>query len=725
MNAADTMLDLSNCDREPIHIPGSIQPHGVLLAFAPDTRLAACSANAAMLGCALPAQGGMLNDAHLEPKLRAAVLLALQNEAHHEDLFGIALPGGRFDVIFSKSDGLTLVEFEQYRDAGMSLDTFPLLTQRALERIQRQQNIDDLLVVTVQEIHALTGFDRVMAYRFLPDDSGEVVAERKRSDLESFLGQRYPAGDIPAQARRLFVLNPLRLIVDVGYTPVPLLPDINPLTGASIDLSHSVLRSVSPVHVEYLSNMGVAASMSISIVVNGRLWGMAACHHTSPYMVPRAVRMSCQLLSQVLSVLVERTQSHDQIRAIEYSSATRTLITERAMQSGDMLQSLTEKHPRFTELISCDGGAISIDGDVVALERSPSSDAVARLIGWLDENNVPDVFCTDSLLRDAPGLQAESGRFPGLLAVRFHRERAGYALWFREEQIEKVRWAGNPEKVYTTGPLGPRLTPRGSFAEWQQEVKGKSNAWLQSEIEIATRFRTDMQEIALAKSTLSERARDTLFAMLGHDLRDPLQAIMMAAQVLEKQNQEDQPGANLGRRIVTSSARMKRLISQVLDVSRIQKGAGLEITPVPTDVCALLHDLVRETTTAHPGLQLALDCRIEGTVRVDPDRVTQAVSNLLSNARHHGAADKPVHVHAAHEPDMLLISVTNHGKAIDAARLPGLFNPFKFSAQRNTRNPTGLGLGLYIVNEIVKGHGGTIDVHSAEDKVRFEIRLPG
>jgi len=720
----DTNVDLTNCDREPIHIPGSIQPHGVLLGFDADARLALGSANAAMLGASLPAPGETLNDTHLSLEVRTAIRFALRNEAHHDDLFGILLPGGNFDIIFSKSDGLTLVEFEQYHDTESKPEKFPLLAQRALERIQRQQNIEELLAVTVEEVYALTAFDRVMAYRFLPDDSGEIVHECKRADLEPFVGQRYPASDIPAQARRLFVLNPLRLIADVGYAPVSLVPDLNPLTGAPVDLSNSVLRSVSPVHIEYLNNMGVAASMSVSIVVNERLWGMVACHHTSPHMVPRAVRMSCQLLSQVVSVLAERMISRDQFRAVEYASSTRTLITERAMQSGDLVESLTARLPRFTGLIPCEGGAIAIDGEVVVVDGAPPPDAIVRIVDWLSDGNLPDVFHTVSLVGDVPMLCEEGTAFPGVLAVRFHRERRGYALWFREEQIEKVRWAGNPEKVYTTGPLGPRLTPRGSFAEWKQDVKGKSTPWLSSELEIAALFRVDMQEIALSKSTLSERARDTLFAMLGHDLRDPLQAIMMAAQILEKQSEEDPASSKLGRRIVTSSSRMQRLISQVLDVSRIQKGLGFDIVPVATDVCALLHDMVRETLTANPGMQLTLECAPMGMLRVDADRITQAVSNLLSNAHHHGVAGKPVLLRATHESGMLVITVTNYGKPIDPASLPNLFNPFKYAARRNSRNPTGLGLGLYIVNEIIMAHGGTVNVAGADGKVIFALRIP-
>ncbi|WP_293775865.1 ATP-binding protein [uncultured Oxalicibacterium sp.] len=719
-------VDLTNCDREPIHIPGSIQPHGALLAFARNGTLLIHSENANDMLGALPNIGAALDFDHLNQPVRDAIAKALTLEEVHDDILDTQLPTGKFDIIFSKSGGLVLVEFEQSRQSAITLDAFAVLAQRAISRIQRQTDTDELLRVAVSEIHALTGFDRVMAYRFLPDDSGEVVAEWRRDDLEPFVGQRYPAGDIPAQARRLYILNPLRLIADIGYRPVALFPQNNPLTHAPLDLSRSVLRSVSPIHVEYLTNMGVAASMSISIVVNDRLWGMIACHHMTPYLVPRAVRMSCQLLSQIVSVLVERTLTQEHARAIQRSAAVRIRITERTSQAGDLLHALSEENPNFLDLIACQGAAASIDGRVTVFGNAPSEAHVLQWINWLDTNVSSDVFLTDSIVRDVPALQDASGNMAGLLAVRFHSERNGYLFWFRNEQIESVRWGGNPDKTYGIGPLGDRLTPRGSFTEWKQEVKNRSHAWLASELEIASQFRTDLQAIALAKSTLSERARDMLFATLGHDLRDPLQAIMMAAEMLERQGatESGKTQSALGKRITNSSGRMKRLISEVLDVSRIQNGLGLSIVRLPTPIAPLLRDLVREVAIAHPHLQILLDIGQAGSADVDADRLSQVVSNLLSNARHHGDNAKPIRVVAKSDEDNLHISIANHGPAIDPQLLPNLFNPFKSSSLQNEKNQGGLGLGLYIVKEIVKGHDGSIAVRCVEGEVIFDIIIP-
>lgn len=526
-------VDLSNCDSEPIHIPGSIQNHGALLCFAPDGALASRSANASTLLGALPEVGQALGEAHLDASARAVIQAALEDRYGYVDARMLVLPAGVFDLVTHKSEGVLIAEFERRPADVAALDSFALAAHQAIQRIQRQQSVADLLSLAVDEIARITGFDRVMAYRFLHDDSGEVVAEHRREDLESFLGQRYPASDIPAQARRLYVINPIRLIADVGAPTVPLQPDLNPLTGRALDLSHGILRSVSPVHIEYLSNMGVGASMSLSIVIGERLWGLIACHHMSPHLVPHAVRMSCQLLSQFVSALVERNLNGERARALDDSTALRREIVAQVTDREDLVLALSSAPESFLRLMNAHGGAITLDRKTQVFGKAPSREGVNALINWLNEHHSADLFSTSSLGADVPDLKAAMGDICGVLAVRFYREQNGYAFWFRNEQVEDVRWGGNPEKKYSIGPLGPRLTPRGSFAVWKETVRGKSLPWEKTQTEAASQLRLDLQEVALTNENLVKRARETLLATLGHDLRDPLQAIMMAARMIE------------------------------------------------------------------------------------------------------------------------------------------------------------------------------------------------
>lgn len=716
-------VDLTNCDQEPIHIPGSIQNHGALLSFTPDGLLATRSANASALLGALPAPGTALGEAHLDPAARALIQAAIDDRHGYIDTRLVTLPTGAFDLVTHRSEGLLIAEFERRPEHAAALDSFALAAHQAIQRIQRQQGVDDMLALAVDEIARITGFDRVMAYRFLHDDSGEVVAEQRRPDLEPFLGQRYPASDIPAQARRLYVLNPIRLIADVGAPTVALAPDRNPLTGRPLDLSHSVLRSVSPVHIEYLSNMGVAASMSLSIVIGDRLWGLIACHHMSAHMVPHAVRMSCQLLAQFLSALVERNLNGERARELEYRDALRRQIVAQVSEREDIVLALGADPEAFLRLLNSHGGAISQDGKTQVFGKSPPREGVQALINWLNENDHGDLFATSTLGADIPELKSVMGEVCGLLAIRFYREQNGYAFWFRSEQVEDVRWGGNPEKKYSIGPLGPRLTPRGSFAVWKETVRGKSLPWKGTEQQVAGQLRLDLQEVALSNENMVKRARETLLATLGHDLRDPLQAIMMAARMIELR-EHSSSSSNLSKRISSSSSRMHRLISQVLDISRLQSGMGLDIQRQPMDVRRMVEEIVNEARTAYPDNEIILEAEDCGQIELDPDRISQVISNLLSNTRHHGEFGKPATLIVFRRDDLLHISVSNHGTPIPEAVRQHLFKPYKREALGNHRNSRGLGLGLYIVSEIVRGHGGRIRVDCEHHIISFTVTLP-
>lgn len=716
-------VDLSNCDQEPIHIPGSIQAHGALLMFAPDGALAGCSRNAADLLGPLPEAGHVLDEHHLNAEARAAIRAALEDRHGYIDSRLLTLASGTFDVVTHKSEGVLVAEFEKRPNDALALDSFALSAHQAIQRIQRQQGVEDLLTLAVDEIARITGFDRVMAYRFLHDDSGEVVAEYKRDDLEPFLGQRYPASDIPAQARRLYVINPIRLIADVGYQPVPIEPDLNPLTGRPLDLSHSNLRSVSPVHVEYLSNMGVGASMSLSIVIGDRLWGLIACHHMTPHLVPHAVRMSCQLLSQFVSTLVERNLNGERTRALEHSAALRREIVAQVTDREDIVLALSADYHGFLRLMSSHGGAISLDRKTQVFGKAPPREGVNALINWLNEHESGDVFHTSALGADLPDLKAAMGDVCGVLAIRFYREQNGYAFWFRSEQVEDVRWGGNPEKKYTIGPLGPRLTPRGSFAVWKETVRGKSLPWDKTMMEVATQLRLDLQEVALSGENMIKRARETLLATLGHDLRDPLQAIMMAARMIEVR-EHSPSSSNLSKRISSSSSRMHRLISQVLDISRLQSGLGLDIQRRGVDVRKMIGEIVNEARLAYPDNEIILEAEECGEIELDSDRVSQVISNLLSNTRHHGEIGKPATIIAFRRDDLLTISVSNHGAPIAPQVRNNLFKPYKKESLGNQRNSRGLGLGLYIVSEIVNGHGGKIAVDCEDGIITFTVTLP-
>jgi light-regulated signal transduction histidine kinase (bacteriophytochrome) len=622
-----------------------------------------------------------------------------------------------------RSDPYLVVEFERRPTGQQSLETFALQAQKAIERIQRQRSIEQVLELAAQEIARLSGFDRVMAYRFRHDDSGEVVAEALRGDLSPYLGQRYPASDIPSQARRLYVLNPLRLIADVGYTAVPLLPAAGPDSAHPLDLSSSTLRSVSPIHVEYLQNMGVAASMSISIVVRGRLWGLFACHHMSPLLAPHPVRMSCQVLSQIVSMLVDRELTAEHAAALQRAETLRGQILQRAEASEDIVQALADDTSLFMRLLNSDGVGASFEGAMHIGGAGPSREALGALISWLGEEGQPELFATSNLQQDAPHLAERFGGTCGVLALRIDRDQGAYLFWFRNEQIEHVRWGGPPHKGITVGPLGPRLTPRGSFEQWKETVRGHSLPWSEADIDIARGLRGGLQEVAMAQANSLRKTREMLLATLGHDLRDPLQAIMMAAQMLGADD-SGSIGTSLSHRIRSSSGRMQRLIDQMADLSRLQGGIGLAMQVRDVALENLVQEVAEEARLAQRGVDLIVSTEGLGTVRLDPDRIAQVLSNLVGNSCKHGVPGAPVMLRVRQDEKGVCFGIANRGAPLTQDSMQRLFQPFKPGSMHNSRNRGGQGLGLYIVHEIVKAHGGSISVRCGAGMVEFEVWLP-
>jgi len=721
--AARPPVNLDNCDREPIHVPGHIQSHGALLGFDAAGRLQWASANAAvLLACTVPAlgQAPQPDDFGGNPAVGAAVAEAFQDDwdgapLQHE----IRLGGRTFDLIVHRSGDCAVLEFEPRDPLAGDPGAFAIQAHRGLDRLRKRRgNVQELLEAAVLEVRALTGFDRVMAYRFRHDASGDIVAEARSEALEPFLHRRYPASDIPAQARRLYVVNTLRLIADVRSAPVP----VAGTQAQPLDMSHSVLRSVSPVHIEYLGNMGVGASMSVSIVINGQLWGMLACHHMGPRHVPYAVRMACDVLAQVLAASVQSLLAAEHAARMAQASTARSRIAGQMLHAEDALSALAPFGAELATMLEAHAVLVAESGRVVHHGDLPAR-ALAPLVAWLD-GQAPQaeagMLALHSHAQLPPELAQQLAGWCGVLALRFDPVSSGWLVLLRREQIETIAWGGRPEKNYVSGPLGPRLTPRGSFDVWRETVRGTAVPWSPSDLEIARQLLDELARASAARHAELSRARNQLLAVLGHDLRNPLQTISMTAHVLER----GADGVKMGQRLQTASTRMQRLIAQVLDMSRLQSGLGLGFSFQPTDLAALVDGVTEDLALAHPESVFVKDLQAPLQAQADADRLAQLLGNLLSNARHHGAPGLPVTVSLRREGEEAVLEVANHADPIPEDAMAQLFTPYKRQSLNNARNKGGLGLGLYIAREIARGHGGTLDYRHAAPQVVFSVRLP-
>jgi chemotaxis family two-component system sensor kinase Cph1 len=574
--------------------------------------------------------------------------------------------------------------------------------------------VEALLQLAVEQVRALTGFDRVMAYRFRQDDSGEVVAEARLESLVPYLGQRYPASDIPAQARRLYILNTLRMIGDVNAVPVPVLGS----AATALDLSHSVLRSVSPVHIEYLQNMRVGGSMSVSILVNGRLWGMLACHHMGAKHVPYAIRMSCDVLAQVLASTAQGLEANAQVAMLNRAATVRSALLQSLLDEDDLGVAL-ELHAGdlrdifgASAIVLAQHGALQIHGDMPA----PLASAIVASLPQHSDS----ILQRDSLAAWPEAVQASLGKWVGVLGLSFNPAGNGWLLILRVEQVEEVRWGGKPEKTVASGPLGLRLTPRGSFDAWVETTRGCSEPWDRQSLDTAALMLAELHRFNLFRQVETDRVRALLLAMLGHDLRDPLHAIQMAAALLQRDARQE----HLGRRIHSSSARMQRLIGQVLDMSRLHGDAAIKLSATEFDLVALILDLVDESRIAHPNVVHDVALPAQCVVVADPDRLAQVLTNLIGNALHHGASMRPITVTLTQSADSTLVSIRNESAPIGTTAAGVMFDPLKVTSLNNFRNPGGMGIGLYIVREIMTAHHGRVNYRYDAPHVIFDVELP-
>ncbi len=526
---AQFKVDLTNCDREPIHFIGAIQPFGFLVALSSEWTIVRVSANAAdHLGCSVDALLG----ASFSKMIGAEAVHTIRNRLsclHGIDAVERAIAvqlqdgGVRFDLALHKVGETIVIEAEPSRPPGeLNVGT---MVRSMLDRMQGQESLTQEAARLMQ---ALTGFDRVMIYRFHPDGSGEVIAERVRGRLEPFLGLHFPAGDIPLQARALLVRNPVRVLADVAAEPSPILLRSDGLE-LPLDLSMSSLRAHSLMHIEYLQNMGVGATMTLSLLRDGRLWGLISCHHMTPRHIGFEQQSTAELFAQMLSFLIEKRE-HDALT--RYEAATRQIhdqLVAAVVEKGSVTKSIASLADRLAELVPCDGVGICVDGHVTLKGATPTHEEFALLRQFLDRVVAGQVYATEELGHvHAPARDfVESAA--GILVIPISRSPRDYLVFFRQEIARTVTWAGDPEKIFVTGPSGTRLAPRKSFEAWHETVRGHSTPWSVAELRAAETVRITLIEVVLQLTGTTETERqaatekqELLIAELNHRVRNIL-----------------------------------------------------------------------------------------------------------------------------------------------------------------------------------------------------------
>ncbi len=701
------------CDVEPIHVPGAVQPHGVLVVL--DTHrfeVQQVSANSATYFGVAPADAlrrplsalvGVTAEALLSTVRAAGSTLGEPLLAH--------VSGSLFDVRAHYHQGVAILEFERHDPAASASDA---ALRSALARLQRPSSVAEVCSIAVDEIRKITGFDRVLLYRFDADGHGDVIEEARAVDVDSYRGLRFPASDIPRQAREMYLLNWLRLIPDAGYTPIPLVPELRPDTGAPLDMSFSTLRSVSPVHLEYLQNMGVRASMSISLVRAETLWGLVACHHRHPRHVSFAARAACEVIGRVVSLQIAALE---EIEARTLRSALKgyeaTLVDAMRDAQEDPASGLVQRGDALLALVGATGAAVCAAGSVRTVGATPSTAQISALVAWLAKEGSSGILHTDALAERHPPAADYTHVASGLLALALPGVALSHVLWFRPELVRTVTWAGDPTKTLEVSDGGARYHPRHSFNAWKQVVRARARPWRPAEIEAAEDLRRRAIELDLgkqiARAEQAVRLRDEMVAVLSHDLKNPLNVLQLSAAVLRGHVGGDAGAESTLGRVQRAVDRMNRLVLDLLDLAKIEAGR-FDVSPQPYEASRLVSDAFVILAPIAESKGVRLSCgESDALVDVDVERAFQIFSNLIGNAIKFTPQGGAVTIAIRAEAETVCFSVEDTGPGIDGLELAHIFD--RYWQARRVRS-AGAGLGLYIAKGIVEAHGGRIGAKS-------------
>ncbi len=657
--------DLTLCDREPIHIPGSIQPHGVLLVVDRNDLTVGYGAGPmeTMIGLAGP------DGQPIDTIFRETATAGIRETARTGRpllLYGVpAGAGGRyFDLSVHAAGDWLLVELEPASETpdGSLLS----LIEAAAAAFEAAPDPATLFDVAAREFQRLSQYDRVMIYRFLDDDSGMVVGERTTAGMESFLNHRFPASDIPRQARALYVRNLVRVIPDVRYVPAPIRPAWR--EPSPLDLSDSILRSVSPIHIAYLRNMGVDASASISIVRDGALWGLVACHSRAPRSISSERRTACRALAAGLARQIRAREDTDVYRERVRLRTFEDDIVAILSREGSRDRAISNHVDEIRRMLDADGLAVLRGDDLVLGGACPPEEAIRKIAGWVMPRAAESVYATDALGEHYPDCLGHSATAAGLLAITLSMAEPWLVIWFRAEHLQVVNWAGNPHDK-ETGPDG-MLTPRASFAAWSETVEGRSRRWTLPEVEAAGRLRTAVMAVWQNRrirdlnrqlmATLDEkdmliRQNGFLMREVNHRVQNSLQLVssFLSLQMRASEDEGVQSAMEEARRRISAVSLVHRRLYLADQIDAIDAARYFE--ELLTDLVASLGEEWKE--------HFAMDLE---PVMLPTDRAVAlglVLTELVINANKYayGGAAGPLSVRLAGDGNRVRLSVADKG----------------------------------------------------------------
>ena len=723
-----TEVNLLNCDKEPIHIPGRIQSYGFLLVCEVNSlNINQLSINSLeYIGISYQ---NLLNknlSVLLEIKIIDCINKGvLKNNFSEINPLKVNIKNTKFNLIISFANNLLILEFEPFIEDDNLYAHFYHSFNSALTKIQSSRSLKNLFQTTAEEVRKLIGYDRVMIYRFDKDWHGEVVGESKIDSLEPFLGLHYPHTDIPSQARDLYLKNWTRLITDVEHIQPEISPVINPQSGKPIDLSCNVLRATSPIHIEYLVNMGVRATLTISIIFKGKLWGLFACHHYSPRYIDYYKRNTCELIGKIFSNHLSYQEADQDLQYSNKIKDNTRIIIENMSKNWSVSQGLINGDLTLMDINDSNGAVYFNNDDIYSLRDVPTDSEIKSIIDFLNEKK-EKIFYTNELSLIFPTAKSFKEKASGILAINISDNE--YVIWFKPELIQNVQWAGKPDEkniVYEKETI--RLSPRKSFEKWTQEVQNKSTDWQKVEIEAAENLREKIiafvikksleikklnQELELQKLALISKNEELMnFAYVAsHDLKEPLRMITSYNQLLLKKykNQLDEDAEEFLNFSIDGARRMKLLIDSLLQYAKIgyegKTFSQVNINSILQSCLSNLKLMIKEKETQITVEDMPI-------IYGDSSLILILFQNLVSNAiKYSNTKNSQIDINYYSEDLFYKFSIKDNGIGIERKNFSNIFLMFKRLHSKSEFE--GSGIGLATCKKIIDNHRGEIWLES-------------
>ncbi len=746
-------LDFDKCEDEKIHIPEAIQSYGYLFVLDPETgKIEIISENVKTL----------LSDTKNIIGTNFFDLLDKDNEdfdffygtyeraktqktrlpirvRFEKGLTDKVNSNGFFSVIFD-SNGKIVVELEpaaKFRETYSAQHYIKLYAMSVAPKFKTYESLDSMAQEIVNTIKYITDMERVVLYKFNEDRSGQVIAEAKVDNIESYLGLYYPASDIPPQARDLYKKNWVRLMPNVDLEPSKLIPTIDDSKREPLDMTHSLLRSLSPIHRQYVKNQGLKASFSMSLVTHDELWGMISCHSRQPVYIPQNVRLQCENLSQLFSWHLYAKEEELYIEKKRRADSAIDTMLDKTSPDYPIIDVFRGNKEAVLEIMAADGFAFFSEGETFSIGQTPELPVVKKLYNMAEKtkgqpfvsNKVTD-FLDEEDKDDLNDIR-------GVLLIPLTEKRNFFTAWFRKETKQIQKWAGLPEEKSANASKKERLTPRSSFQVHIKEIHEESKQWDQNDIDMASRFNRVFLAHALEThekmrknlSNLQEqdRYKNEFLATLAHELRNPLAPIGAGISLLEKKQDPDTQSKviNTMKRQV---GHMTKMINDLLDVSRITRGK-IKLEKENLAIQKVIKNAVETCTTIIEENKHNLSLNLPEDflwINGDATRLSQIFSNILNNASKYTDPGGKIEILVTKDKEWVSVKIKDNGLGIPENKLNQIFDMFTQVDAHSTHTKGGLGIGLTLVQRLVLLHGGKIKVRSdgQGEGTEFEVLLP-